>query len=120
MAYEINAIQPFSHPDHGTVIRVWRGPSPEACMALPGRSKSQVASRSRTATVPVATVTYINYPSRKRAIVSTRDRMRAPVLPSPRAGRGFSERPYAYPLNERCMMLTEFTMVIPCPHELVG
>ena len=45
-------------------------------MALPGPAKG----------LAVATVTYINYPSRSawEAKVSTRARMRAPVLPSSR------------------------------------
>ena len=43
-------------------------------MALPGPAKG----------LAVATVTYINYPSRPEATVSTRARMRAPVLPSSR------------------------------------
>ena len=75
---------------------------PEACMALPGRSKW----------LPVATVTYINYPSRRKPSFR-----RAPGCPGLRfcPPRGFSERPY-----DVCMMLTEFAMDRPCPHELTG
>ena len=72
-------------------------------MALPGPSKG----------LAVATVTYINYPCTPyEAIVSTRARGCGLRFCPP---RGFSERPY-----ERCMMLTEFAIDRPCPHELAG
>ena len=70
-------------------------------MALPGRSKW----------LPVATVTYINYPSRRKPSFRRAPGCGLRFCPP----RGFSERPY-----ERCMMLTEFAIDRPCPHELVS
>ena len=73
----------------------------EACTALPGRSKW----------LPVATVTYINYPSRRKPKFRRAPGCGLRFCPP----RGFSERAY-----ERCMMLTEFAIDKPCPHELAG
>ena len=73
----------------------------EACMALPGPAKG----------LAVATVTYINYPSRRKPKFRRAPGCGLRFCPP----RGFSERPY-----ERCMMLTEFAMDRPCPHELAG
>ena len=73
----------------------------EACMALPGPAKG----------LAVATVTYINYPSRRKPKFRRAPGCGLRFCPP----RGFSERPY-----ERCMMLTEFAIDRPCPHELAG
>ena len=73
----------------------------EACMALPGPAKG----------LAVATVTYINYPSRRKPSFRRAPGCGLRFCPP----RGFSERAY-----ERCMMLTEFAIDIPCPHELAG
>ena len=73
----------------------------EACMALPGPAKG----------LAVATVTYINYPSRRKPKFRRAPGCGLRFCPP----RGFSERAY-----ERCMMLTEFAMDRPCPHELAG
>ena len=73
----------------------------EACMALPGPAKG----------LAVATVTYINYPSRRKPRFRRAPGCGLRFCPP----RGFSERPY-----ERCMMLTEFAIDRPCPHELAG
>ena len=69
-------------------------------MALSGPSKG----------LAVATVTYINYPSRKKPKFRR----------APGCGLRFCPPREASPRGpyERCMMLTEFAMDRPCPHEL--
>ena len=96
----VSLINPF--PPLASVRRQGSGEvTPEAFMALPGPSKE----------LAVATVTYINYSSRRKPKFRRAPGCGLRFCPP----RGFSERPY-----ERCMMLTEFAMDRPCPHELAG